>query len=54
MLELDVWLNRLHQADIQDPVVAAAIDSLLQAEAPELQAMMHGEKGVPECLKPWL
>jgi len=54
MLELDAWLNRLHNADLQTPGVVAAIDGLLQFEAPELQAMMHGEKDVPECLKPWL
>ncbi|MDQ6982107.1 MAG: succinate dehydrogenase assembly factor 2 [Mariprofundus sp.] len=54
MLELDTWLNRLHNADLQAPGVVAAIDALLQSEAPELQAMMHGERDVPECLKPWL
>ncbi len=54
MLELDAWLGRLHKADLQDPAVMAAIDVLLQAEVPELQAMMHGEKSVPECLKAWL
>jgi len=54
MLELDAWLSRLHNADLQDPAVMAAIDLLLQAEVPELQAMMHGEKAVPECLKAWL
>ncbi len=54
MLELDAWLGRLQNADLQDPAVMAAIDVLLQAEVPELQAMMHGEKGVPECLKAWL
>ena len=54
MLELDAWLGRLLKADLQDPAVMAAIDVLLQAEVPELQAMMHGEKSVPECLKAWL
>jgi len=54
MLELDAWLGRLHQADLQAPGVMEAVDMLLQAEAPELQAMMHGEQDVPECLKVWL
>jgi len=34
--------------------ITVAIDALLQCDAPELQAMMRGEKTVPECLKPWL
>jgi len=54
MLELDAWLSRLQQADFQAPGVMAAIDALLESEAPELQAMMRGEKAVPECLKAWL
>jgi len=54
MLELDVWLSHLQKADLRAPGVMAAIDALLESEAPELQAMMHGEKAVPECLKPWL
>jgi len=54
MLELDAWLSRLFQADMQAEGVAAAIDVLLQCDAPELQAMMRGEKAPPECLKPWL
>jgi len=54
MLELDAWLGGLFQADIQAEGVAAAIDALLQCDAPELQAMMRGEKAVPECLKQWL
>jgi len=54
MLELDAWLGGLLQADMQAEGVAAAIDALLQCEAPELQAMMHGKIAVPACLKPWL
>jgi len=54
MLELDTWLSHLQKADLKAPGVLAAIDALLESEAPELQAMMHGEKAVPECLKSWL
>ena len=54
MLELDAWLSRLQDADLKEPGVSAAIDALLQYEAPELQAMMHGEKEIPACLRPWL
>jgi len=54
MLELDAWLNPLLRADFQNPEVMQAVQMLLQCEAPELQAMMHGEKDVPECLKIWL
>jgi len=54
MLELDAWLGGLMQADLQVDGVAAAIDALLQCESPELQAMMHGQTAVPECLKTWL
>lgn len=54
MLELDAWLNPLLKADFQAAGVMDAVDMLLQCEAPELQAMMHGEKDVPECLKKWL
>jgi len=54
MLELDAWLGRLLQADMKAADVADAIDGLMQLEAPELQAMMHGQITVPECLKPWL
>jgi len=54
MLELDAWLSPLLKADFQRGGVIAAIDVLLQNEPPDLQAMMHGEKDVPECLKVWL
>ncbi len=54
MLELDAWLSPLLEADFAADGVWAAIDILLQCEPPELQAMMHGEKVVPECLKIWL
>jgi len=54
MLELDAWLGRLQVADMQADGVVAAIDALLQCEAPELQAMMHGQAEIPECLKAWL
>jgi len=53
-LELDAWLGRLQEADFQAPGVMVAIETLLENEVPELQAMMHGEKAVPECLKAWL
>lgn len=54
MLELDAWLGQLQAADLQDADVVAAIDRLLQCEVPELQAMMHGQTEIPECLKAWL
>ncbi len=54
MLELDAWLGGLHKADLQAPDVMMTIERLLASEAPELQAMMHGEKEIPACLKPWL
>jgi len=54
MLELDAWLSSLQEADLKEPGVSAAVDALLQYEAPELQAMMHGEKEIPACLRPWL
>jgi len=54
MLELDAWLGRLQAADLQRDGVIAAIDALLLCEVPELQAMMHGQTEVPECLKAWL
>jgi len=54
MLELDAWLSSLQDADLKEPGVSAAIDALLQYEAPELQAMMHGEKEIPACLRTWL
>jgi len=54
MLELDAWLNPLLQADFQNSEVMKAVQMLLQCEPPDLQAMMHGEKDVPECLKTWL
>ena len=54
MLELDAWLNPLLQADFKVEGVVGAMNELLQCEPPELQAMMHGEKAVPECLKRWL
>jgi len=54
MLELDAWLGRLLQADLQADGVMVAIDALLQYEPPELQAMMHGKTAVPASLKPWL
>jgi len=54
MLELDAWLKPLLQADFGGQGMMEAADVLLQCEPPELQAMMHGEKEVPECLRPWL
>ncbi|RLL55964.1 succinate dehydrogenase assembly factor 2 [Mariprofundus sp. EBB-1] len=54
MLELDAWLSPLLHADFDDDGVMDAINLLLQCEPPELQAMMRGEKDVPECLKIWL
>ena len=54
MLELDAWLSPLLQADFKACGVLLAMHELLQCEPPELQAMMHGEKDVPECLKRWL
>jgi len=54
MLELDAWLAGLLQADMQAEGMAEAIETLLQCEPPELQAMMHGQTAVPVLLKPWL
>ncbi|MDQ6997191.1 MAG: succinate dehydrogenase assembly factor 2 [Mariprofundus sp.] len=54
MLELDAWLSPLLYANFDVDGVMDAINLLLQCEPPELQAMMHGEKDVPECLKIWL
>ncbi|MDQ6970354.1 MAG: succinate dehydrogenase assembly factor 2 [Mariprofundus sp.] len=54
MLELDAWLSPLLQADFQSDGMMEAVDVLMQCEPPELQAMMHGEQEVPECLKAWL
>ncbi len=54
MLELDAWLARLLQADLQDVAVADAIDALLQLEAPELQAMMLRQRALPAALRRWL
>ena len=54
MLELDAWLSGLLQADMTAEGVSSAIDALLQCDTRELQAMMHGEQAVPECLKAWL
>jgi len=54
MLELDAWLGGLLQADLNAEGVTEAIDTLLQCEPPELQAMMHGQTAVPAILKPWL
>ncbi len=55
MLELDVWLSKLDAVLESDSVKEfEAIKLLLREEAPVLQAMMHGEKEVPECLRVWL
>ncbi|MFQ5581829.1 MAG: succinate dehydrogenase assembly factor 2 [Mariprofundaceae bacterium] len=55
MLELDAWLAPLEQAiELNDPQVLAAVDRLLVCEVPELLAMMHGDKPLPETLHPWL
>jgi len=54
MLELDAWLSRLLEADLEADGVAAAIDGLIALEPPELQSMMHGKTTVPACLKSWL
>ena len=55
MLELDAWLSRLDAAILlEDADVVTAVKQLLMCEPPELQAMMHGEKEVPECLEVWL
>jgi len=54
MLELDAWLTKLFDADFGEPDIAAAVSDLLHHEAPELQAMMHGEIPIPNVLRPWL
>ncbi len=54
MLELDAWLSPLLEADFHAEGVLEAMDVLMQCEPPELQAMMQGERDVPECLKTWL
>jgi len=54
MLELDAWLEPLLKADFEATGMMAAMDVLMGCEPPELQAMMHGEQEVPECLRAWL
>ena len=55
MLELDVWLSRLEPAiSSEDREVLAAMNQLLRCEPPELQAMMCGDKLLPEILRKWL
>jgi len=54
MLELDAWLSPLLRIDFEADGVMDAMNQLLQCEPPELQAMMNGEKNVPECFKAWL
>lgn len=54
MLELDAWLSPLLEADMNDLQVVAAIELLLASEQPELQAMMMGEREIPEALERWL
>ncbi len=55
MLELDAWLSPLILAlKSGTPDILDAIETLLQKEVPELQAMQTGKKAVPEELKPWL
>jgi len=55
MAELDTWLSGLEEplADADRPLLMA-VESLLACEAPELIAMMRGERPVPEPLRPWL
>jgi len=54
MLELDAWLAGLMRADFSRADVMAAVESLLECEPPQLQAMMHGDVAIPEVLSPWL
>ncbi len=55
MLELDVWLSKLDIVLESEGVEEIeAIKILIREEAPVLQAMMRGEKEVPECLEVWL
>ena len=54
MLELDAWLSPLLDADTSDAKVVAAIEMLLQCEAPQLQMMMMGKIEIPEALEEWL
>jgi len=54
MLELDAWLAPLLQADFSDAAVVEAVNALLDAEPPELQAMMLGDVPIPDALRPWL
>jgi len=55
MLELDAWLSHLEGAlALSDEAVMMAISRLLACEPPDLQAMMHGDKPLPQLLEPWL
>jgi len=57
MLELDTWLFPLISAvnsKYADAKVLAAIEHLIECEAPELLAMHDGHRPIPEELKPWL
>jgi len=50
MLELDAWLAPLLQADFTDVALVEAVEQLLACEPPELQAMMQGQRELPEPL----
>jgi len=55
MLELDAWLSCLDAVVLsEDKDVVMAVSQLLACEPPELQAMMHGDKSLPEILESWL
>jgi len=54
MCELDAWLAPLENALMRNTDIASYVSQLLQHEAPELQAMMYGQKSIPAALKPWL
>lgn len=54
MLELDVWLGSLMQADFSDQEVFRTVSQIIDSEVPELLRMQTGEVSVPEVLKPWL
>jgi len=55
MLELDTWLSALNDALLSgDAAMVADVNTLLSCETPELLAMMHGDKPIPNTLNIYL
>ncbi len=54
MLEIEAWLEPLLAVDLCGYEIRQAVLELLALDLPELLAMMHGEKDVPDVLRPCL